>query len=60
MAVVEGYDRGSSEYLQFLEDEYCRQKKAEERDAKTGILGAGAGSVDPDIKHSLDEVKDAL
>lgn len=56
MAVVEGYDRTSDEYLSFLEDEFCRHKKAEERESKTDI----AQQVGGDVKHMMDTNKQAL
>lgn len=55
-AVVEGYDRDSEEYIRFLEDEFCRHKKAEERDSKQGI--ASQSSVD--IQQIMDSHKQAL
>lgn len=44
MAVIEGYDRDGEEYVKFLEDEYCRHKKA----------GETKPPVDIDVAQMLD------
>lgn len=49
MAVIEGYDRDSDEYLKFLEDEFCRHQKFDERESKTGITASASASAGAEI-----------